>query len=55
MFLIATVFYSFTVTLDRMGIAQSSIWIWVLSMNLIMLIMSLPDLYRERDTLISRI
>jgi hypothetical protein len=49
------VFYAFTVTLDRMGIEKSSVWIWTLAMNSIMLIMSLPDLYKEKNTLIPRI
>jgi drug/metabolite transporter (DMT)-like permease len=38
-----------------MGIQKSSIWIWTLAMNTIMLIMSLPDLYKERTTMLPRI
>lgn len=51
MFLIAIVFYGFTVTFDRMGIHASSIWFWSFLMNLIVFTMSIRDIIRHRKTL----
>lgn len=51
MFLIAIVFYGFTVTFDRMGIHASSIWFWAFLMNMIVFTMSIRDLYKHRKTL----
>lgn len=51
-YLIAVFFYGFTVTFDRMGVQGSNIWLWTLAMNSIMLVMSIPDMYHERKTLL---
>ncbi len=51
MFLIAIVFYGFTVTFDRMGIHASSIWFWSFLMNLIVFLMSIRDIIHHRKTL----
>jgi uncharacterized membrane protein len=51
MFLIAIMFYGFTVTFDRMGIQASSIWLWSFLMNLIVFLMSIRDIYTHRKTL----
>lgn len=51
-YLLSVLFYGFTVTFDRMGVQGSSIWIWTIAMNGIMFLMSIPDLYRERRTIV---
>ena len=51
MFLIAVLFYGFTVTFDRMGIHASSIWFWSFLMNMIVFIMSIRDMVKHRKTL----
>lgn len=50
--MISVFFYGFTVTFDRMGVQGSNVWIWTLAMNSIMFVMSVPDMYRERKTLL---
>ena len=50
-YLITIILYGFTVTFDRMGVQGSSIWIWTLLMNTCMTIMNVPDVYKERHTI----
>lgn len=52
MFLIAVMFYWFTVTIDRMWVLWSSIWFWTISMNLFVFIFSLPDIIKHRKNII---
>ena len=52
MFLIATTFYGFTVTFDRMGILRSSLWVWTFAMNVFMVVFSLRDMYHGRAKIV---
>ncbi len=54
-YLLSVFFYGFTVTFDRMGVQGSSVWIWALAMNGIMFLMSIPDMYRERNTILGHL
>jgi drug/metabolite transporter (DMT)-like permease len=46
-YLITTIMYGFTVTIDKIGIAKSSMLFWILCMNGILFLMSIPHMYKH--------
>lgn len=47
--------YGFTVTIDRVGVQQSSFWFWSVCMNCFVVLFSMRAMVRDRLTLVSGI
>lgn len=54
-FLVSIACYGFTVTIDRIGVGQSSFWFWTFCMNLFVGLFSLNGIIRDRSTLVASI
>lgn len=44
--------YGFTVTIDRVGVQQSSFWFWSVCMNCFVVLFSMRAMVRDRSTLL---